>query len=132
MMQPVDLFARQDSVPATDQIQFIRYIDGHTEPEVLHTVEGRLQGPSRRDRRGEPPWAVRSRSARCGGFPGITQWRLADCSSVPRRFEALKRAAGRHGERNSFGPPEMFAAGAARIVSARYQQALVGPTKEFL
>ena len=27
---------------------------------------------------------------------------------------------------------EMFAAGAGRIVSARYQQALVGPPKEFL
>ena len=40
MMQPVDLFARQDSVPATYQIQFIRYIEGHTEPEVLHTLEG--------------------------------------------------------------------------------------------
>jgi hypothetical protein len=40
MMQPDDLFARRDSVPATDQIQFIRYIDGHTEAEVLHTSKG--------------------------------------------------------------------------------------------
>jgi hypothetical protein len=59
-------------------------------------------------------------------------WDDVEAAALRLQEAALKRAADRHGERNSFGHPEMFAAGAGRIVSARYQQALVGPTKEFL